>query len=253
MCKTTGSVDLRASLLQLARLGSPVDLSVADSGRENEKLEITQVSGIHDSSIFELPDGRAGYRMALVITNQRSRAIYTPEVELRTSWEDDFFQWLAPSCITVKNRKKPDTSYWAYKFPGPGGLELLYDEVLNHILLEDQGVAPERPFEGWLLAVGGRMPAELRHGQWLDVTLAIIGSDHTEYTQNICLWTERLETRPKAMVRRSNLFGEPINSNARDSVRAPSLESSMHSRRHHLQEPHEGGQVVIELRNQEVR
>ena len=243
MCKTTRNPNVHASLQELARLGSPVDLcagqpSMADTDRENEKLEITQVGGIHDSSIFELPDGRAGYRIVLLITNQTSRAIYTPEVELRASWKDDLFQWLEPLRISVRNSRKPDTSYQVYRFPGPSGLELQYDEVLNHILLEDQSVAPERPFKGFLLAVGGRMPAELRHGQFIDVTLAIIGSDHTEYTQSICLWTERLETRPKAMERRSNLFGEPLDSNARDSVRVPSLESGMHADPNHLQQSH---------------
>jgi len=160
MCKTTRNPNVHASLQELARLGSPVDLcagqpSMADTDRENEKLEIAQVGGIHDSSIFELPDGRAGCRIVLLITNQTSRAIHTPEVELRTSsWEDDFFQWLEPLSIQVRNSRKPDTSYQVYRFPGPSGLELQYDQVLNHILLEDQSVAPERPFKGFLLAVG---------------------------------------------------------------------------------------------------
>ncbi len=255
MYKTTGSADLRASLQELIRAGSPVDLSVADSDRENEKLEITQVGGIHESSIFELPNGRAGYRMALLITNQTSQTIYTSELELRTSREDNFFQWLSPLRIPVRNRRKPNTSYQAYRFPGPSGLELPYDQVLNHILGEGRGLPPNRPIEGWLLAVGGRMPAELRHGQWLDVTLAIVGSDHTEYTQDIRLWTERLEARPKAMERRSNLFGELLNSNARDSVRVPSLESRIDAHPHHLQESHGGRGPLGDrvLRNQEVR
>jgi hypothetical protein len=247
MCKATRNPNVRASLQELARLGSPVDLCagqpsgpvVADTDRENEKLEIAQVGCIYDSSFFELPDGRAGCRIVLLITNQTSRAIHTPEVELRsTFWEDDFFQWLEPLRIPVRNSRKPDTSYQVYRFPGPSGLELEYDQVLNHILLEDQSVAPERPFQGFLLAVGGRMPAGLRHGQFIDATLTIIGSDHTEYPQSICLWTERLETRPKAMERRSNLFGEPLNSNARDSVRVPSLESGMHADPNHLQQSH---------------
>jgi hypothetical protein len=255
MCKITGSADLRASLQELVQAGSPVDLSVADSDRENEKLEIIQVGGVHESSIFELPNGRAGYRIAVLVTNQTSKTIYTSELELRTSREDNFFQWLSPVRIPFRNRRKRNTSYQAYLFPGPSGPELPYDHVLNHILGEGQGLPPKRPIEGWLLAVGGRMPAELRHGQWLDDTLSIIGADHTEYTQDIRLWTERLEARPKAMERRSNLFGEPLNSNARDSVRVPSLESRIDAHPHHLQEPPEGGRPVGDraLRNQEVR
>ena len=49
------------------------------------------------------------------------------------------------------------------------------------------------------------MQAHLQHGQWLDVTLAIIGPDHREYTQQIQLWTERLESRPKPVTRRNKL------------------------------------------------
>ena len=227
MRKTEGSRDLRASLQELARLGSRVDLSVADSDHENEKLEITQLEGLLESSIFELADGRAGYRTYLRITNQTHRTIYTPEVELRTSWEGDFFHWLQPLRIPFRDGKKTDASYEIYRFPGPSGLELEYDDVLNHVLLEDRCITPERPLEGWLLASGWRMPAELRHGQLVDVTLAIIGSDHTEYTQNIRLWTERRETRPKSTEKTIKPFDEPLKNNAPDAVRVPSAESVM--------------------------
>ena len=40
------------------------------------------------------------------------------------------------------------------------------------------------------------MPHDLRHGQWLKPTLALIASDHREYTAQIQLWTDRLEGRP---------------------------------------------------------
>ena len=206
MCNTVGSAALRASLQELSRLGSPVDLSVADADGEKDKLEITQLGGVHDSQVFELPDGRLACMMALRITNQTSRTIYILDSRIAADfWEDDFFDWLTSSRIPVKNRKKPDTSYLAYRFPGPLGLELPYDQVMNHILLEGQKLTPKRPQAGWLLAVGGPMPPELRHGQWLDATLAIIGSDHSEYTQDIRLWTERLAPKPKSAQPRRGL------------------------------------------------
>jgi hypothetical protein len=91
MRKTATRTDLRAALQELARAGSPVDLSVSDSDRENEKLEITQVGGQVESSIFELPDGRAACRIYVRLTNHTSRTLHTLGVELRTSWEHDSF------------------------------------------------------------------------------------------------------------------------------------------------------------------
>jgi hypothetical protein len=255
MHKTATRTDLRAALQELARAGSPVDLSLADSDRENDELEITQLAGLLESSIFELPDGRSAYRIYVRLTNHTSRTLYTLGVELRTSRKHDSFQWLQPLRIPVRNGKKPGTSYRIYQFPGPSGLELPYDEVLNHVLLERRSVTPEHPLEGWLLGVGGRMPAALRHGQMLDVTLTIIGSDHTEYTQTIHLWTERLETRrPKATEKRTNLFEKPLDRHARDAVRVPSVETGMDARSHQLQEPRRRAKPVDDrmLRNQEV-
>src|ERR1019366_4095024 len=60
--------------------------------------------------------------------------------------------------------------------------------------------------EGWLLGIGGRMPAELRHGQWLDLSLAIIGSDHTKSPTTIQLPAERLEARPKTVTPQTSRF-----------------------------------------------
>lgn len=243
-----------ASLRELARVGSPVDLSVSDSDREDEELEISQVSGVDLSSIFELPDGRTACRIYVRLTNHTSRTLYTVGVELRTSWEHDSFQWLEPLRIPVRNGKKRDTSYQIYQFSGPCGLELPYKAVLNHVLLENRGLTPERPLEGWLLAVGGRMPAALRHGQWLEVSLTIIGSDHTPYTQNIDLLTERLETRrPKSVEKRTNLREEPLDSHARDAVRVPSVKTDMYAHSPHLRE-HRGAKPVDDRapRNQEM-
>jgi hypothetical protein len=53
------------------------------------------------------------------------------------------------------------------------------------------------------------MPKNLRHGQQIEATLAVIASNHVESTETILLWTERLEVRPKRVARKSTLF-EPI-------------------------------------------
>jgi hypothetical protein len=46
------------------------------------------------------------------------------------------------------------------------------------------------------------MPPDLRHGQWLKPTLALVASDHREHTAKIQLWTDRLEIDEKAITRR---------------------------------------------------
>ena len=50
------------------------------------------------------------------------------------------------------------------------------------------------------------MPAGLRHGQWLDMVLTIIGSDHAEYSTTLSLWTERLQVRTKIVKARTSIF-----------------------------------------------
>ena len=215
-------MSLRESFEELAALGSPLDFSVVDV--DDVKLEIEQVGGVYNSMIFELGTGRAGYMLDVAITNQTSKIIYPIELELRTPWEDDFFEWLTPQPFTIKCRKKRDVSYKAYRFPGKNGLELTCGEVLNHLLQEGKRLTPKRPFHGWLLATGGPMPAHLRHGQWLGVTLAIIGSDHTEYTRKLRLWTERLASQPKPTKNRgSGLNTEPAGSGVPDCARTPTL------------------------------
>ena len=215
---------LRASLEELNALGSPVDFSVADDDEENVKLEIEQVGGVHESMIFELENGRVGYMVDLTITNLTSGTIYPIGLELRTPWEDDFFEWLTPHLFTIKCRKKRDISYEAYRFPGKNGLELKCEDVRNHRLEEGRRLAPKRPFRGWLLATGSPMPAHVQHGQWLGVILAIIGSDHTEYTRKLRLWTEHLARKPKrTRSMGSGLHAEPAGCSVPDCARTPTL------------------------------
>ena len=83
MNKTALNARLKASLEELARLGSPVDLSVAVTEVENEKVEIEQVGGVFESHLFELQDGRVACIADIAVTNQTSRTIDLIDVELR--------------------------------------------------------------------------------------------------------------------------------------------------------------------------
>jgi hypothetical protein len=183
----------------------------------NAKLEIQQVGGTHDSRIFELDSGRAGYIIDLRVTNHTSRPMDV-DVELRLPWNDEMFDCLMATEIPLHFRRKPDRSYRAYRFPGKHALEFPCEEVLNRRLAEGGCLPIKRSVRGLLLATGGLMPADLKHGQWLDGALALIDSDHNEYIQTIKLWTERLELRPRAMVRRRTRLRDDLGSSTNGAV-----------------------------------
>jgi len=202
MCK---KARLREVLEELAQLGSSVDPSVADADVQLEKVEIKQVGGIHESRIFELQDGRWAFAVYLAVTNHTSRTIDVVDVELRNVWDDDRIEWLTAREVKTQERGKR-VCYHFYKFPGSCGLELPYDDVINHHLIEHRRLPAKRRLNGWLLGIGGLMPPELLHGQWVKPTLAIIGAGHVEYPTTIYLWTDRIEARPKNKQRRTSLF-----------------------------------------------
>jgi hypothetical protein len=194
-----GNAELRASLQELAQLGSPVDLAVADVVRENQgepqDLEIEQVGGFHESHTYQLKDGRAAFIACLRITNRTAKAIYPVEMEMCPFWQDSAIDWLEPRRIPTKFSKKADSGHECYRFPD--GLQFPVDQVLNHVIFGHQRLMPKKPVEGLLLATGGRMPADLRHGQMLDVVLTITGSDHAEYRAPIHLFIDRVVYQPK--------------------------------------------------------
>jgi hypothetical protein len=219
MRNTQENVKLGVDLRELAAAGSIVDCSVAQTPEESAKVEIYQVGGVHESMVFELPHGRAGYILDLEIINQTPKAIYVSEIELRMQWEDRLFEWLRDPKETGRT-----VSYWVtkkgcrervavaseeYSFPG-SVLEYSRDLVLNHTLLEGCSLQPGYPLTGLLLATGGPMPHDLRHGQWLEPTLALTASDHREYTGQIRLWADRPEVEQERATRISGLYQDRI-------------------------------------------
>ncbi len=205
---------LKASLEELARFGCPVDLSVALTGVENEKVEIEQVGGIHESHIFELEDGRVACMANISVTNQRTRTIDVTDVELRASWDGSLFEWLTPLQVRSESRAKRGCNYSVYQFPGKHGMQLDYSEVVNHVLLERRRLPGKRQIRGWLLGIGGLMPDMFRHGEWHDMLFTIIASGHAEYSTTISLWTERVAVRPKILKTRTSIFPTPAEERA---------------------------------------
>jgi hypothetical protein len=223
MCDTTSrNAKLSSLLRELARSGSPVDLSVTLT--QVEKVEIEQVGGIHDSKIFELEDGRVACMTDIVVTNQTSTAIHIVDVQLRTSSNDWSWEWLVPRQTKSQGHAKRDRGYVTYCFPGKCGLELEYDLVINDVLLGNRPLPSRRPVEGFLLGIGGLMPAKLRHGQWLQFILTLIGSDHREYAATIQLGVERLHARPKIVKPETNPYAEALGEEAKRLLRVTPTE-----------------------------
>jgi hypothetical protein len=187
---------LEASLKELARLGSPVDLEVAETRSQTRKVEIEQQGGLPDSMIFSLPDGRTGYIFDVSVTNQTSRVMYVADIDLLVPWEGGV-EWLLPRTFTSRDRRNKTTTYELYEFPGKNGFEFDTDVVINHQLQEGKKLHPQRPVSGLLLAIGGMMP-ELFHGGWVRPTFVITTSDHADYRQELCLWTDHAESRTRA-------------------------------------------------------
>ena len=213
MNKTDSSARLKASLEELARLGSPVDLSVAGTEVEDEDVEIEQLGGIPESHIFSLEDRRVGLIAPIAVTTHRTRPFPVIDVEARTPWDNRRFEWLLPCDVKFQTHRKRNGSALVYRFPGPGP-EFGYDEVINAPLLERKKLPGKCRLEGWLLGIGGLMPAGLRHGQLVDMHLTIIGSDHAEYSTTICLWTERLLARPRIVKPRTSIFAKLVEEGA---------------------------------------
>ncbi len=222
MGKTQDNVGLDARLRALAAAGSTVDCSVAEAPEENLEVEIYLVGGVHESRVFELPDRRAGYILDLAFVNQTSKVIHClPEAELRMSWDDALFAWLPDPKETERtfsytrrkrdgSRERVEAAYESYCFPGGAQLEYPHDLVLNHILLKGCALQPGCPLKGLLLATGGPLPYDLRHGQWLKPTLALTASNHRKYTAQLQLWTERLEVDQKKATKTPNLYQKPF-------------------------------------------
>ena len=179
--RKANSTHLAASLREMDAVGIPVDLSVAELD-----VEIEQVGGVHDTMVFDLRDGRAGYVIDLIITNQMSRPVRCRDIELRPPWVDSEFEWL-------RDPREMGGDPYNYRFPGKAALELPRDLALNHVLLGGGILKPGGcPRQGWLLGIGSPMPENLRHGAWVEITLAIIAYDHNEYPETITLWVDRL-------------------------------------------------------------
>jgi hypothetical protein len=179
MTRTNEGQNLAASLRDLAAVGSPVDLSVAEVD-----VEVEQVGGMHDTMVFDLEDGRTGYVLDLLITNQMPKPFRCRDIEPRMSWPNSEFEWL-------QDPKETERDPHNYRFPGRAALELPRELALNHVLLGGGNLKPGCPKQGWFLGIGSPMPANLRHGAWVEMTLAIIAYDHAEYQATITLWVDR--------------------------------------------------------------
>jgi len=191
-------------LRKLSGLGSPLDPSVAEEV-ELPKVEITQAGSVYSNIIFDLEDGRAGYIFGVDLINHTSTPIYGPEFELRRPWQDPDFEWLPDPQVSYRHARPQ-----YYSFPGKGAPEFPRDQVLNYLLLSENGVLqPRMPYKGCLLAIGGPMPKHLRNRDDVEATLVVSIPDHTEFVEPILLFAERFAAKPKPRARESSLYEGP--------------------------------------------
>ena len=234
MRKEWGRKELGHALAELAAFGSPVDLSVTVRD-ENPDLHIEQVGGVSESVIFDLPNHRTGYILNAEILNRGSKTIYLRGLELQLPWEDPGFDWL-PDPETQDHgqnrqqksrkagnrkgrRRAVQTSLQEYWFPASGGLAFPRDQVVNHYLVEN-GKLTRKPQRGLLLAIGGRMPTDLRHGALLEASLVVFDVDEIEYRHPVTFWIERRAVVAKPAIRNLGLF-EPSLANRRSQIADP--------------------------------
>ena len=199
------NTNLSALLRKLSERGCPVDLSVADEEVELPKVEIAQTGPVYGSTVFDLEDGRAGYIFGVDLINHSSTPIYSPEFELRRAWQDPAFEWLPDPWAPYRHGH-----HCYYSFPGKGAPEFPRDQVLNHLLLSENGVLqPRTPYKGYLLAIGGPMPKQLRHGDDVEATLLVTIPDHSEFVEPILLFADRCAVKPKVREREGSLYEGP--------------------------------------------
>jgi hypothetical protein len=222
MKNNASNIKLRTTLEELAHLGCPADLEVAAVDPGNEDLEIDQIGGICDSHVFQLADNRIGLAALLSLSNKRSRPKQLSEVRLEPACGGPAFELLCPVPIRFSRRTK--RGYRAYQFPG-GGTIYTQDEVLNQYLI-DRRLPANCSLERWVFAIGGPMPAHLRHGQWFDVRLTLVGADGTEYSCILRLWTQRPPLPAKSGKPRQSLFANVSTEPTQISANNPTAPSA---------------------------
>jgi hypothetical protein len=203
----TKNVNLLALLRDMAEVGVPVDLSVAELG-----IEIEQVGGAYESEVFDLSDGRTGWIISVMMTNRTPRPIQVRDIEPRPFWDNSEFGWL------------PDPKGDGTDPFGKGAPEFPRGQVINHIPLDHGILKPRCPVRGLLLGIGNPKP-DLLSGAFIDAKLAIIGEDHIEYEEKIKLWVDPVMKRQHNSPRRRS-FGSLYADDQPQNPRSPDFDKA---------------------------
>jgi hypothetical protein len=209
-------------LREMAAKGIPLDLPVVQLD-----VEIEQVGGVTENMIFDLTDGRCGWIIQLLIINQPSRPIQFRDVALRPTWQNSDFEWL-------RDPEEIGRDPFNYHLPGKGAQEFPRAQVLNHVVSNYGILKPECPMQGWLLGVGNPKPANLMLGALIEVELAIIAYDHSEYEERISLWVDPVMKHQQGSSRRISREGlyaserspSPVSPNFDKAGKVPGGESA---------------------------
>jgi hypothetical protein len=203
---------------ELRDVGVITGTALTEAEAPRKEILIEQVGAMIESQVFRLARGQVGYMMSIAVTNQSQRGVDVIAVELRTNWEQRFFQWLQPVSLGPSaSRAKKEPTRDVYRFPGT---EVWYErnQVINERLLESRRLPAKRRLEGVLLAIGSDIPFQLINTESEEVTLAITTVD-CEESAKLQLWIDRTELPEKSMPRRK-LFPKP-----KEEVITPTQES----------------------------
>lgn len=126
------------------------------------------------------------------------------------------FEWLPDPQAIGRDR-------FNYHFPGEDAQEFPRAQVINHVVLDYGILKPECPMEGFLLGVGNPKPAKLLLGAPIEVELAIIAYDHSEYAERLRLWVDPVMKRQHNSWRRRS-FGSLYAGEQPQNARSPDFD-----------------------------
>jgi hypothetical protein len=151
---------------QILELGVPTDVPRADLVlvASQSNICIKQISGIAETSVFDLDVGGTGYMASLSLTVLRE-PFAIAAFEIAFPWTRRPVIWLSDPAASNGPRNN-------YRFPGRDSPEYPRDVVINHRADAQRNLSRGRCIEGLLLGYGlDSIPDHFQHGGQVDGTL----------------------------------------------------------------------------------
>jgi hypothetical protein len=177
-------------LFELRARGIPLDEDLLQEMEEGCRgLELYQSPIILDTSVFDLPDGGAGFILGLWMHNGSNRVIRVQEYRLAIPWHPLEFHWLEKPWAS---RPRQDQ----YLFPSRQVAGFDPTVVLNHRLGRAGQLLAGDDLEGFLLGVQPEsIPSEYKDRQRVQMQLSIFDQRAQPYELNMQFLVSRERQR----------------------------------------------------------